>query len=59
MNKEKLKVDIELRQEALNKKYAKEGLTDEVLEEQVKLNQLRHEHDIVDETELIFEDFVQ
>lgn len=59
MNEEKLKSDIELRQEALNKKYAEEGLTDEILDEQIKLNQLRHEHDIVDESELIYENFVQ
>ena len=59
MNKEKLKSDIELRQEELNKKYAAEGLTDEVLDEQVKLNQLRHEHNITDESELIYEEYVQ
>ena len=49
MNEEKLKSDIELRQEALNKKYAEEGLTDEILDEQIKLNKLRHEHDIVED----------
>ena len=59
MNKEKLKSDIELRQEELNKKYAAEGLTDEILDEQVKLNQLRNEYDIVDESELVYENFVQ
>ena len=59
MNIEKLKVDIQLRQEALNKRYAAEGLNDEILEEQVKLNQLRNEHDIVDESELVYENFVQ
>ena len=59
MNKEKLKSDIELRQEELNKKYAAEGLTDEILDEQVKLNQLRNEYDIVDESEVIYENFVQ
>lgn len=59
MNKEKLKSDIELRQEELNKKHAEEGLTDEILDEQIKLNQLRHEYDIVDENELVFEDYVQ
>lgn len=59
MNKEKLKVDIQLRQEELNRKYAAEGLTDEILEEQVKLNQLRNEHDIIDESELVYENFVQ
>lgn len=59
MNKEKLKSDIELRQEALNKKYAEEGLTDEILDEQIKLNQLRHEHDISDDNEKVYDDFVQ
>ena len=59
MNEEKLKSDIELRQEALNKKYAEEGLTDEILDEQVKLNKLRHEHDIPDDNEKVYEDFVQ
>lgn len=59
MNKEKLKVDIQLRQEELNRKYAAEGLTDEILDEQVQLNQLRNEYDIVDESELVYENFVQ
>lgn len=59
MNIEKLKVDIQLRQEELNRKYAAEGLTDEILDEQVQLNQLRNEYDIVDESELVYENFVQ
>lgn len=59
MNEKKLKSDIELRQEALNKKYAEEGLTDEILDEQIKLNQLRHEHDIPDDNEKVYDDFVQ
>lgn len=59
MNEEKLKSDIELRQEALNKKYAEEGLTDEILDEQIKLNKLRHEHDIPDDNEKVYDDFVQ
>lgn len=59
MNEEKLKYDIELRQEALNKKYAEEGLTDEILDEQIRLNKLRHEHDIPDDNEKVYDDFVQ
>ena len=59
MNNEKLKSDIELRKEELNKKYAEEGLTDEILDEQIKLNKLRHEHDIPDDNEKVYEDFVQ
>ena len=39
--------------------YEKEGLTDEVLEKQVEINKLRHEHDIPDSNELTYEDWVQ
>ncbi|MBQ9024838.1 MAG: hypothetical protein IJ104_01015 [Methanobrevibacter sp.] len=60
MNIEKLKVDIQLRQEALNKKFAEEGLTDEVLDKQVELNSLRNKYDIPDDLEdKLYEDFVQ
>lgn len=61
--KEKTKEEIEKelyeKQEAINKKYEQEGLTDEVLEEQVKLNQLRNKLDIPDSTKRIYENFVQ
>ena len=46
-------------QEAINELYEKEGLTDEVLERQVALNQKRHELDIRDKNNVIYEDFVQ
>ena len=46
-------------QEILNKKYEKEGLTDEVLEQQVALNKKRNELNIPDEEEFIYENFVQ
>ena len=46
-------------QEAINELYEKEGLTDEVLERQVALNQKRHELDISDPTKRIWENFVQ
>lgn len=46
-------------QSKCDKLYAENGLTDEVLDLQVEINQLRHEHDITDESEFVFEDFVQ
>lgn len=58
---ERTKLEVQLRnqQRVLNKKYAEEGLTDEILDEQIKLNKLRHEYDITDESEKVYEDFVQ
>ena len=56
----KLELHIKNQQRTLNKKYAEEGLTDEILDKQIELNKLRHEHDIVDELEpKLYEDFVQ
>ena len=54
MNKE-----LAERQKALNEKYAKEGLTDEVFEEQLEINKLRHKHDIPDKTKVLHKEFVQ
>ena len=54
MNKELLE-----RQEKLNKQYAEQGLTDEVLDEQLEINRLRHEHDIPDENNQVHKEFVQ
>ena len=39
------KIQAKNRQRAINKKYEKHGLTDEVLEEQVKLNTFRNLYD--------------
>lgn len=46
-------------QEKLNKIYDEQGLTDEVLDKQLEINKLRNEHDIPDEKEKIYEDWVQ
>ena len=46
-------------QEKLDKIYDKEGLTDEVLDLQLEINALRHEHDIPDETEMVYKEYVQ
>ena len=54
MNKELLE-----RQEKLNKEFEEKGLTDELLDAQLEINRLRHEHDIPDETNQVHEEFVQ
>ena len=47
------------RQRAINKKYEKHGLTDEVLEEQVKLNTFRNLHNISDSSKKVYKNYVQ
>ena len=46
-------------QKQINKLYAKEGPSDYVIDKQVTLNKKRHELNIPDKNELVFEDFVQ
>lgn len=53
------RVQFRNRQRAINKQYEKEGLTDEILDAQVKLNMERHEHDISDETKRVHDNYVQ
>ena len=53
------KVNLRNRQRYINRKYAKEGLTDEILNLQVQLNKERNELDIMDPTEEIVDGFVQ
>ena len=53
------KINLKNRQKAIDKKYIKEGLTDEVLEMQITLNQERHESDISDSTKKVHENYVQ
>lgn len=54
-----MKEHLAKKQKEVDELYEKEGLTDEVLDKQIELNKLRHEHDIVDESEVIYENFVQ
>lgn len=44
---------IQSLQEIIEEAYSNQGLTDEVLQLQVEVNKLRHEHDIHDPTEVI------
>lgn len=55
----KLEVQLHNQQRVLNKKYAEKGLTDEILDEQIQLNRLRHEYDIPDDSKKVYGDFVQ
>ena len=50
---------IDRKQADINKKYERFGMSDELLDEQIKLNIKRNKHDIPDETEFIHEEFVQ
>ncbi len=52
-------VHIRNRQRAVERKCAREGLTDEVLDEQVAINRLRNMHDVPDKSNFLFEDYVQ
>lgn len=54
-----MKETINMMQAEVDELFKSEGLTDEVLEKQVTINTLRCENDIPDESEFIFEDFVQ
>lgn len=53
------KIGLKNRQKRINKKYEKEGLTDEILNEQVEINRLRNELNIPDDQEKVYKDFVQ
>lgn len=56
------KIQIKNRQRAINKQFKAEGggePSDELLEKQIELNQLRHEHDIADDSQRINGKYVQ
>ena len=58
-NKKELEEELIKKQEEINEQYAKEGLTQDVLDKQVALNQLRNELNISDSTKRIYKNFVQ
>ena len=49
-----MKDKIETLQEICNELYAKQGLTDGVLDLQIAINKLRHKHNISDEKNRVF-----
>ena len=52
-------IQIKNRQRALNKKYEKDGLTDEILKEQFEINKLRHQHNITDKNKRVYDNYTQ
>ena len=46
-------------QKKVNKEYEEKGFNDDILEKQIQINQKRHELNIVDPNELIYNEFVQ
>ena len=52
-------VNVRNRQRKLNKDLKENGLSDVLLEEQISINKLKHEHDIVLDEDKIYENFVQ
>lgn len=46
-------------QKEVDQLYDEHGLTDEVLDKQIAINKLRHEHDITDKENIIHEGYVQ
>ena len=53
------KVHIKNKQRFVDKRFAEEGLTDEILSMQIEINMMRHELDIADGEHVIFNGFVQ
>jgi len=50
---------LQNKQQAVNEMFEEEGLTDEILIEQVELNKKRHECDVHDPNEETYEKYVQ
>lgn len=51
--------ELDKKQEIVNNLYEEQGLTDEVLDLQLEINQTRHKENIPDPKELIYKNFVQ
>ena len=54
-----IKLQLKNKQRAVDKKFKADGLTDEVLDLQLEINQLRHNHGISDGSNRVYENFVQ
>ena len=52
-------IRLDLEQKRVSRLYKSEGLTDRVLNEQVKINKKRSELDLPDRYEMIYKRFVQ
>ena len=47
------KISLKNKQRRINEMFEEEGLTDDILNEQIELNKKRHEKDIPDSNEII------
>lgn len=54
-----IELQLRLKQKLIDIEYKKNGLTDDVLNKQIAINKKRHELNIPDPTEKIYENFVQ
>ena len=52
-------IKLRNRQRYINKMFEEEGLTNQVLNEQIKINKKRNELDLTDKSEVIHKDYVQ
>lgn len=59
MSRKYYEILLNYKQKRVSKKYKSEGLTEEVLNEQVKINKKRHELNIPDRYEMQYKRFVQ
>ena len=59
MDKDDLRKELAKQQKVIDKEFKKNGLTDEVLDKQIELNKIRHKHDISDESQAVYKDYVQ
>lgn len=57
--KEGLKETLDNLQQEYNKLYEEYGLIDEVMDLQLVINSLRNKFDLVDESEQVYDEFVQ
>nr|DAY53185.1 MAG TPA: hypothetical protein [Caudoviricetes sp.] len=57
--KEGLKETLDNLQQECNKLYEEDGLIDEVMDLQLVINSLRNKFDLVDESEQVYDEFVQ
>ena len=53
------RINLKNRQRRLNEMFEEEGLTDEILKEQIEINKMRNELDIPDDQELVDQEYVQ
>ena len=53
------KIKLKHKQKKINKQYEKQGLTDEVLDLQQKLNADRHKHNLSDPSKKVYDNYVQ